>query len=275
MTYNAAIRQDRLQGVILDWAGTTVDFGCIAPATAFVRLFDQFGMAITRDEARGPMGTAKRDHIAQVLYSPRVAAAWQAQHGRAPTDADVVAMYEQFIPQQTAALLDYADPIPGAVEAVAQLRAMGLKIGSNTGYTRSMMEALAPMVAARGYSPDALVVPEDVGTGRPAPFMAFEIARRLGIYPMWTILKVGDTPVDMEEARMAGMWAVGVAGTGNEIGLSERDFSELAHAERAALLRIAYDRLTAAGAHYVVDALADVPPLIAQINDRLAQGEKP
>ncbi len=265
----------KVQAVILDWAGTTVDYGCIAPTQAFMRLFEKFGAPITLDEARGPMGMAKRDHISVVLNSPRVAALWQAAHGRPPTDDDVSAMYADFIPAQTAALLERADPIPGVLDAIAAFRAMGLKIGSNTGYTLSMMEQLIPEAAKRGYSPDVVVVPESVGAGRPAPFMAFEIARRLGIFPMWTIVKVGDTPVDIEEAKTAGMWAVALTRTGNEIGLSESDFDALAADDRAARLVAAADKFTRLGADYVVESLADVPPLISMINERLARGGMP
>ncbi len=265
----------QVQGVILDWAGTTVDYGCIAPTQAFTRLFEKFGAPITLDEARGPMGMAKRDHIALVLNSPRVSALWKSVHGRPPSDEDVSAMYADFIPAQTVALLERAEPIPGVLDAIAAFRAMGLKIGSNTGYTLSMMEMLIPEAAKRGYSPDVVVVPESVGAGRPAPFMAFEIARRLGIYPMWTFVKVGDTPVDIEEAKTAGMWAVSLTRTGNEIGLSEAEFNALPVAQQTARLAAAADKFTWLGADYVVESLADVPPLISVINKRLAQGEMP
>ncbi|MFN8531648.1 MAG: phosphonoacetaldehyde hydrolase [Anaerolineae bacterium] len=229
----------RVQGLIFDWAGTTVDYGCIAPTQAFMRLFADYGMTITLEEARGPMGMAKRDHIAHVLNLPRVSDQWQQTKNRQPTDDDVSAMYKDFIPAQTAALLERAEPIPGVIETVAALRAMGLKIGSNTGYTRSMVEALIPAAAKHGYSPDVVVVPEDVGAGRPAPFMAFEIARKLGLYPMWTLIKVGDTVVDIEEAINAGMWGVAVAKTGNEIGLSEAEVTALPPDELAAKLESA------------------------------------
>ena len=55
-----------LKAVILDWAGTTVDFGCFAPAGVFVEVFKRKGVEITMDEARGPMGLHKKDHIRTV-----------------------------------------------------------------------------------------------------------------------------------------------------------------------------------------------------------------
>ena len=53
-----------VKAVIFDWAGTVVDYGSLAPMGAFVETFAEFGVAITIDEARGPMGMAKRPHIA-------------------------------------------------------------------------------------------------------------------------------------------------------------------------------------------------------------------
>ncbi len=52
----------KLQAAILDWAGTVIDHGSRAPMGAFVRAFGQFGVSISIDDARGPMGMAKWDH---------------------------------------------------------------------------------------------------------------------------------------------------------------------------------------------------------------------
>ena len=51
-----------IDAVIFDWAGTIVDFGSFAPTQVLVDAFAAAGVAITLDEARGPMGLAKRDH---------------------------------------------------------------------------------------------------------------------------------------------------------------------------------------------------------------------
>ena len=41
-----------------------------------VEAFAEFGVAISVDEARGPMGMGKRPYIAALMVLPRVAAAW-------------------------------------------------------------------------------------------------------------------------------------------------------------------------------------------------------
>ena len=45
-----------LKAVILDWAGTTLDYGCYAPAVVFTEVFKRRGVEISMQEAREPMG---------------------------------------------------------------------------------------------------------------------------------------------------------------------------------------------------------------------------
>ena len=67
--------------------------------------------------------------------------------------------------------------------------------------------------------------------------MIFTNAIRMQVEPFEAIVKIGDTPVDIEEGLRAGVWTVGVARTGNMIGLSAEDFAALAPAEQATRLR--------------------------------------
>ena len=97
--------------VIFDWAGTLVDYGSRAPMGAFVETFAEFGVAIRIEEARGPMGMAKRPHIATLCALPRVRAAWATRHGRAPDESDIDALYEVFVPKNVAVAAAYAEPV--------------------------------------------------------------------------------------------------------------------------------------------------------------------
>ena len=58
--------------VIMDWAGTAVDFGCFAPLNAFLRVFQEQGVTITYRQAREPMGLLKIEHIKAILKMPEV-----------------------------------------------------------------------------------------------------------------------------------------------------------------------------------------------------------
>src|SRR5262245_14901143 len=127
----------QLKAVVFDWAGTVIDFGSFAPMGVFVEAFSRFGIEVTIAEAREPMGRPKWDHIEAMLAQPRIKAAWEAKHGHAPGHDDIKAVYDVFVPLNEEVVDQYADMVPGAVEAANALRAKGLKIGSTTGYTRS------------------------------------------------------------------------------------------------------------------------------------------
>jgi phosphonoacetaldehyde hydrolase len=264
-----------VKAVILDWAGTAVDYGCCAPARVFVQVFADHGVEITEGQARAPMGLMKRDHIRQITQMGPVAQQWQAVHGQPAREADVEHMYADFIPLQMAILADYADPIPGTLELVADLRQRGIKIGSTTGYNREMMLLLTAEAARRGYTPDEWVCATDVAAGRPYPWMMYANEMKLGVYPPEAVVKIGDTIPDIDEGLNAGAWAIGVTLTGNEIGLTEQQVAAVPPGELATRLEAVRGRMAAAGAHWVVDGVWDCARLIEEIDQRLARGEKP
>jgi len=266
---------EHVRAVVLDWAGTMVDHGSLAPMGVFVEAFARFGVAITIDEARGPMGMAKRPHVAALMALPRIADAWRERHGRSPTEADIDAVYEVFVPMNVEVAGHYADVIPGAAEAVVELRRRGLKIGSSTGYTREIMAEVTPIAAAQGYVPDCIVCTGDTPDGRPTPFMLYRAFLELAVWPAWACVKVDDTEVGVAEGLNGGCWSIGIAVTGNVLGLSLADTRALAPAELAARRAVAVARLEAAGTHYVVDGVADILPAIEAIEARLARGERP
>ena len=264
-----------VKAVIFDWAGTVVDYGSLAPMGAFVETFAEFGVAISIDEARGPMGMAKRPHIAALTALPRVAEAWKQKHGHAPTDKDIDALYEVFVPKNVSVAAHYADVIPGTAEVVRALRAEGVKIGSSTGYTREIMARITPRASEQGFAPDSLVCTGDTAEGRPSPLMFYKGLLDLGVWPAWDAIKVDDTTVGVAEGVNAGAWAVGVAVSGNSFGLSLGDAKALASEDFARRRARAEGALYGAGAHYVIDSVADLMLVVARIEGRLARGERP
>ena len=264
-----------VQAVIFDWAGTTMDYGCCAPAVVFVEVFKRQGVEISIEEAREPMGAHKLVHIRKISEAPSVASRWRQAHGKPCTEDDVQAMFEQFVPLQLDCLADYAELIPGTLEVVAELRKRDIKIGSTTGYTREMMDLLLAEAARRGYAPDSTVSATDVPAGRPEPWMCLLNAQNLGVYPMEACVKIGDTLPDIQEGLNAGMWTVGLAKSGNELGLNEEGIAALPADQLQTRLTRAYDRMASAGAHYVVDTIAEVLPVIDRIGQRIADGGRP
>lgn len=264
-----------VRAVVLDWAGTTIDHGSRAPASVFQEIFRRRGVPITPAQAREPMGRAKRDHIATIARMPEVAAAWRERFGSECSESDVDAMYADFLPLQQETLQQHADLIPGVAEAVQRLRQRGLKIGSSTGYTHDLMKVVEPAAAKQGYAPDCVLCAEDAPQGRPAPFLLYEAAQRLQTFPLWQMVKVDDTPVGIEAGRRAGCWTIGITRTGNEVGLSAEEFEALAAGEQAEAIDRAEARLRAAGAHFVLQSVAEIEPVIEQIDGLLAERTLP
>jgi phosphonoacetaldehyde hydrolase len=265
----------KIPAVFLDWAGTAVDHGSIAPVHALENIFDQFGVVVPRPLVRRYMGLAKKDHIRKLLHEPEVKQQWQALRNAAPQERDVDAIYVNFEPQMMEVLSGYATVISGVVDAVAAMRARGMKIAGTTGYTRAMLDRLEALAGKQGYRTDRSLAPEDAGGGRPFPWMCYRLAMELRIYPLSTCVKIGDTESDMEEGLNAGMWTIGVTRSGNAVGLSESDWSQLDSGQQKKLLASAEQELRSAGAHYTAETVAHTLPLLDEIEHRIANGEHP
>ena len=221
------------------------------------------------------MGRHKKDHIRAILGAPPVCDRWAEAHGAPPTTTDLDRLFEEFGPLQVEVLKRHCDVIPGVPELTRELRERGIRIANTTGFDSGMIVDLVRLAEEGGYCPDLWVTPDLVGAGRPAPWMAFYAARQFNLYPMWTFVKVGDTLADVEEAHAAGMWAVSVVRHGNEVGLSREALDALSPAEQAERFAAARARLGQAGPHYIIDCTADLMPVVDEISERLAAGERP
>jgi phosphonoacetaldehyde hydrolase len=254
-----------LQAVLFDIAGTVCDFGSLAPVRALQAGFSQFGLSLSPAQIRGPMGKAKREHIEDLLCLPDVRAQWVHKFGTPPGVPDIDRLYAAFLSLQVEAIRQRATLLPGMLDVVARLRQRGIKIGATTGYTKELVEVLLPLLAEQGYVPDAVVTSSDVKRGRPAPFMAFRCAEKLDVWPMSSIVKVGDTVADIKEGLSAGMWTIGFAACGNEMGLDEPELNALSPTERTERMFAASERLRQAGAHAVVEGPSDLVSAIDRL----------
>lgn len=263
-----------IQAVIFDWAGTTVDYGCFAPLDVFLEVFKKKGIEVMHEEAREPMGMLKWDHINTMCQMERIAGLWKEKYGRYPEKKDVDMLYADFEPMLFSILRNYTTPIPGVLELVDRLRRAGIKIGSTTGYTAEMMAIVAPEAKKRGYAPDSLVTPTEMPAGRPYPWMCYQNAINLGVFPMKHVIKVGDTISDIREAVNAGAWAVGVIKGSSELGMTEREVLECDPDLLADRMEAVAKRFKEAGADYVIDSIGELDTLIPKINLRLAQKER-
>jgi phosphonoacetaldehyde hydrolase len=256
-----AIR-DKFDLVILDWAGTMVDFGCHAPVIALREAFARRGVAISDAQARRDMGRAKVDHVRALLEDPVVAKAWAAARGVAAADADIAALMKDLGPLMRDQAARAARLIDGARSAVEALRAEGIQVASSTGYTREMMAPVLREAAAQGYTPDHLVCSGETPVGRPSPLMIYKACAELGVWPLSRVAKVDDAEAGVAEGRAAGCFTVGISASGNGVGLSQEALLALPAADRAARIAAAEKSLLEAGADVVIESVAQLVPLL-------------
>ncbi|WP_138921355.1 phosphonoacetaldehyde hydrolase [Novosphingobium pentaromativorans] len=264
-----------IAAVLFDWAGTMIDFGSRAPVMAMARVFDEAGVAVEEPVVRRYMGKAKREHVVAILSEPEIAVRWREAKGAEWTEADVDALMLRLEPamQECAALC--RELIPGAVENFEMLRARGIRVGSTTGYTRTMMADIIPAAAQQGYAPEVIVCAGETAQGRPAPLMLWKAMVEMGVWPAEACIAVDDAPVGIEAGRHAGMWSVGLAGSGNGVGLDHAAFTALSAAAKAERMSAVVAEFAAAGADFVIESVADLDLAVAAASRAIAQGSKP
>ena len=232
---------------------------------------------ISMAEARGPMGLRKDLHIKALTEVPEIAERWKGVHGNHPGQAEVDAMFADFVPMQLECLREYTALLPGVAETTQKLQAEGIKIGSSTGFIRSMVDILEEDAKKQGYVPDASVAGDEVEHGaRPKPFMVYKNLDMLDVHPIQSVVKVDDTVSGVGEALEAGCWGVGIARYSNYMDVDsiahEKTLSDAEIQRRLAFTR---ETLRKAGSHYVIDTFDQLPAVIEDVNTRLARGEKP
>lgn len=264
-----------IQAVIFDWAGTLIDFGCIAPVVMFLDVFKQAGVPISLEEARKPMGVHEQIHIREILEMESVRSRWKNKLGRLPTDQDGEDLFDKLMSIQLDSLAHYAVLIPGALKVVEALRYKNIKIGTTTGYKKEMTEVYLKAVEEQGFVPDAAISSSGVPKSRPYPYMCLQTAIELEVDRVQACVKVDDTIPGVQEGLNAGMWTIGVAASGNEMGLTLEQYLNLIPISRAEKGKVVANRLYQAGAHYVIETIADILPCLALIEKRIERGEFP
>jgi len=267
----------KVKGIVLDWSGTTADAYVLAPAVVFVEVFKKHGVEISMAEARGPMGLRKDLHIKELTEVPEIRERWKGVHGSYPDQSSVDAMFADFVPMQLDCLREYTTLLPHVAEVTQKFQKDGIKIGSSTGFVRSMVDVLEEDAKKQGYTPDASVAGDEVEHGaRPKPFMVYRNLDLMDIHPIQSVVKVDDTVSGVGEALEAGCWGVGIARYSNYMDVdSMAHYESLSEAEIERRLKATREILRKAGAHYVIDTFDQLPEVIADVNARLARGERP
>ena len=267
----------KVKGMVLDWSGTTADAYVIAPAVVFVQVFKEQGVEISMAEARGPMGLRKDLHIQALTQEPHIRDRWHEVHEKNPDQSDVDRMFADFVPMQLDCLRNYTTLLPHVAEVTQDLQKQGVRIGSSTGFVRSMVDILEADAKTQGYVPDASVAGDEVINGaRPKPFMVYRNLDLMDVHPVQSVVKVDDTVSGVGEALEAGCWGVGIARYSNYMDVNTLEQGEqLAGDDLQRRLNLTREKLRQSGAHYIIDTFDQLPEVIEDVNIRLGRGERP
>ena len=149
-------------------------------------------------------------------------------------------------------------------------------MATTTGYTRFIMTPLLARASEAGFSPAWTICCDDVAHSRPSPLGMQECMAVLGLTGQSAaVVKVDDTAPGLQEGINASCWTVGVAASGNALGWSWDQWVQASEDERALALVSARRSLLDAGAHEVIDSVADLRQALAAIEVRIAAGETP
>lgn len=262
---NHIYKQSNISAVVFDWAGTIVDFGSHAPMQAFVRLFAQYGIEISIEDARGPMGLPKWKHINTLGNLPHISRQWEQKFKRSFSDADTDELYAIFTPMNAASVAHHSELIPGFLTTLSVLKDQGIKVGTTTGYNREIMNVVLPLVKTQGFTPDNLVCADDLHESRPSPLGMYKCFLDLNVWPATSVIKVDDTVPGLLEGYHSGCWTVGVIASGNEVGMTYDEWMNLRESEKELIRTQVSEKLAAGKPNFLIDTVADLPEILDKI----------
>ena len=197
--------------VILDMAGTTVEDRQQVPE-AFERALQDADVSVTRDQIARVRGASKRQAIADLLPE-------------GPERAERASrVYDRFVALLAEGYAGTARAVPGAEEAIARLRADGIRVALNTGFDRRITELLMASLGWSVDSVDAVACGEDVESGRPAPFLILHCMRQTAVRDPGRVASVGDTVLDLRAGHRAAVrYNIGVLSGAHTREMLERE----------------------------------------------------
>lgn len=260
-----------VKAVIADWSGTLVDRYCLMPVTSIRNSFFQYKLDIPDEEIRKYMGLPKHDHISYILFNEYGTTAFKKMYGRSPNDFDRAKICKTFDIQMMRELADKRSHlfqlIPHVEEALNHLKCIGIKIGVTTGFNSATSAKIVEMLAVNGIHIDTHVGSDSVVNGsRPNPAMFYKCMENLGITDINSVVKLGDSDLDIREGVNAGCTTIGVYGYSTHMNISFPDLATLSEDQLNLRKLKAKHVLDYAGADYLINNLSDLGRVIRAIN---------
>jgi phosphonatase-like hydrolase len=190
---------DGTQLVVFDLAGTTIKDSGHVPH-AFLSALVEHGIDVTFEQVRAVRGASKRDAIWQFIpEAPN-------RDGLAASAYAAFRRHLERLYQQ-----ERVEPVEGAEQLFTWLRDRGVRVAITTGFDRDITTMLLAALRWDGRFIDAVVCGDEVPRGRPAPYLIFRAIEAAGATGVQHVVNVGDTVLDLEAGRNAGVrWNVGV-----------------------------------------------------------------
>lgn len=258
-----------IEAIVLDWAGTTVDYGSRAPIIAFKNAFAHFGIDLSEETIRQDVGLDKLTHVRQILQIPEIANSWETRQPTIPLTKATAEIYAQFQIEINKVLAETAQLKPGMTDLIKFANTHHIQLATTTGYTQVMLNQILPLAAQQGYTPTYNITSEQTNhVGRPKPDMVALAMQKMHISDPSHVIKVGDTVNDILEGKNAGTISIGVVDGGNLIGLPKQAFDQLNIEQRDRYRAKATAILKEAGADEIINNIADLIPLIESIDDQ-------
>ena len=211
---------DTVKLIVCDMAGTTVNEGGIVYRTLY-NTIKSSGIAIEEDEMKDWYGINKTEVLAYFMNRDA------RYYGNQEMLATLLASFKQqlrtsYFSSNSITLID-----PGLPALFNQIRATGVKIALNSGFSVDIQEKIIETLGMRDFI-DGYISSESVATGRPAPYMIENLMTRFGVTDPGQVVKIGDSQNDILEGKNAKCGAsIGVL-----TGAETREKLESAGADR-------------------------------------------
>jgi phosphonatase-like hydrolase len=195
--------------VMFDLSGTTV-YDDTGVRDCLYKAAQEFNLKTTPDEILLNMGTNKI-HLYQFLIAREMGKPIDIKDFEKIQDPETYEAAKRVFDRYQELMIEHyrqeVREIPRACDTFRWCHAHGIKVATDTGFHRVIVEAIMDGLSwVRDGLVDLAVDVEHVPgeMGRPAPFMIFYAMTQLNIQSVHEVLKVGDTPADMLEGRNAG-----------------------------------------------------------------------
>ena len=192
-----------IQLVVFDMAGTTVDDSGSKVLTCLIEAARAHDLPGSPEELNALMGMNKRE-VFGMLAARRMEASSDPYAGSIEAEQLADKALATFVASMRRAYEEHLSPIAGAEDTFAFLRARGIKIAIDTGFDSAVGGLIMERLNWPGRLIDQVVYSSDVPRGRPAPYMIFRAMERLDIDDVHQVMKLGDSPADLEEGYNAG-----------------------------------------------------------------------